>query len=235
MISAVNSIAAVKDLVFDKKAFTMEELYKAIKANWEGYEDMRKLCLEAPKFGNNIDTVDNIAADLYKFWVDSCNSFTTIYGVPPRPTGISITAHAPGGSYTCATPDGRKSGDTLPDGVASPAQGTDKNGPTASLASAMKINQDPFNAMLLNMKIHPSALNTEEDLMKLAALVKTYLTNGGKHIQFNVIDNQTLKKAQEKPEEYRDLIVRVAGYSTYFTLLTTPVQNEIIARTENRL
>jgi len=235
MISVVNSMAAVKDLVFDKKAFTMEELYKAVEANWEGYEDIRKLCQDAPKFGNGMELVDDIAADLYKFWVDSANTFTTIYGVPPRPTGISITAHAPGGSYTCATPDGRKYGDTLPDGVASPAQGTDKNGPTVSLSSAMKINQDPFNAMLLNMKIHPSALNTEDDLMKLAALVKTYLTNGGKHIQFNVVDNQTLKKAQEKPEEYRDLIVRVAGYSTYFTLLTNPVQNEIIARTENRL
>ena len=235
MVCVANSMAAIKDLVFDKKLFTMEELYKAIEANWEGYEHIRKLCLEAPKYGNNIDMVDNILADLYKFWVDSCNSFTSVYGVPPRPTGISITAHAPGGSYTCATPDGRRAGDTLPDGALSPAQGTDKNGPTAMLSSALKVNQDPFNAMLLNMKIHPSALKTDEDLMKLAALVKTYLLNGGKHIQFNVIDNEVLKKAQEKPEEYSDLIVRVAGYSTYFTLLTKPVQDEIIARTAHTL
>jgi pyruvate formate-lyase/glycerol dehydratase family glycyl radical enzyme len=235
MICVVNSMAAIKDLVFDKKLFTMEELYKAIEANWEGYEHIRKLCLEAPKYGNNIDMVDNIAVDLYKFWVDSCNSFTTVYGVPPRPTGISITAHAPGGSYTCATPDGRRAGETLPDGVLSPAQGTDKHGPTAMLSSALKVNQDPFNAMLLNMKIHPSALQTEEDLMKLAALVKTYLLNGGKHIQFNVVDDAVLRKAQEKPDEYRDLIVRVAGYSTYFTLLTKPVQDEIIARTAHTL
>ena len=99
----------------------------------------------------------------------------------------------------------------------------------------MKINQDPFNAMLLNMKMHPSALQTDEDLMKLANLVKTYLLNGGKHIQFNVVDNDTLRKAQEKPEDYRDLVVRVAGYSTYFTILTPAVQNELIARTENKL
>jgi len=235
MVCVANSMAAIKDLVFDKKLFTMEELYKAIEANWEGCEHIRKLCLEAPKYGNNIDMVDNILADLYKFWVDSCNSFTSVYGVPPRPTGISITAHAPGGSYTCATPDGRRAGDTLPDGALSPAQGTDKNGPTAMLSSALKVNQDPFNAMLLNMKIHPSALKTDEDLMKLAALVKTYLLNGGKHIQFNVIDNEVLKKAQEKPEEYSDLIVRVAGYITYFTLLTKPVQDEIIARTAHTL
>ena len=235
IIGAVNSIAAVKKVVFEDKKCTMEELYKAIEANWAGYEDLQKTCVEAPKFGNNDDLVDNIAADLFKFWVDSANSFTTVYGVPPRPTGISITAHAPGGSYTCATPDGRKAGETLPDGVVSPAQGTDTNGPTASLASAMKVDQDAFNAMLLNMKIHPSALKTEDDMMKLAGLTKTYLLNGGKHIQFNVVDNQTLVKAQEKPQDYRDLVVRVAGYSTYFTLLTAPVQNEIIKRTENKL
>lgn len=89
--------------------------------------------------------------------------------------------------------------------------------------------------MLLNMKMHPSALKSEDDLMKLGGLVRTYLTNGGKHIQFNVVDNATLLKAQEKPQEYRDLVVRVAGYSTYFTLLTKAVQDEIIARTENRM
>ena len=235
MISVVNSMAAIREIVFEKKLATMEEMFNAIEADWKGYEDLHKLCQDAPKFGNGIDMVDNIAADLYQFWVDSAKTFTTIYGVPPRPTGISITAHAPGGAYTCATPDGRCCGQTLPDGVVSPAQGTDTNGPTASLASAMKINQDSFNAMLLNMKIHPSALKTDEDLEKLGALIKTYMLNGGKHIQFNVVDNATLKKAQEKPQDYKDLVVRVAGYSTYFTLLTTAVQDEIIARTENRL
>lgn len=235
MISVVNSIAAVKKVVFEDRACTMGELFEALEANWEGHEDLHKLCLDAPKFGNNDDRVDWFAADLYKFWADSCNTFTTVYGEHPRPTGISITAHAPGGSYTCATPDGRYMGETLPDGVASPAQGTDTNGPTASLTSAMKINQNPFNAMLLNMKMHPTALKTDADLEKLGALIKTYLTNGGKHIQFNVVDNATLHKAQENPEDYQDLVVRVAGYSTYFNLLTPAVQNEIIKRTENML
>jgi len=235
MICAVNSLAAVKSVVFEQKACTMETLFNALEANWEGYEDLRKLCQAAPKFGNGIDLVDGIAADLLKFWSDSCKTFTGIYGEPPRPTGISITAHAPGGAYTCATPDGRRSGDTLPDGVVSPAQGTDTHGPTVALSSAMKVDQDPFNAMLLNMKIHPSALQTDEDLMKLAQLVKVYLNNGGKHIQFNVVDNETLRAAQAHPEDYEDLVVRVAGYSTYFNLLTLAVQNEIIARTEHRL
>lgn len=235
MISVANSLAAVKKLVFQDQVCTMEELFQAIEADWEGHEELHKRCVAAPKFGNGDDLVDDIAADLYRFWANSCNTFTTVYGVPPRPTGISITAHAPGGSYTCATPDGRHAGDTLPDGVASPAQGTDRKGPTVSLCSAMKINQDPFNAMLLNMKLHPTALGSEDDIHKLGALIRTYLTNGGKHIQFNVVDNETLHKAQEKPQDYRDLVVRVAGYSTYFTLLTKAVQDEIIARTENRL
>lgn len=235
MICVANSLAAVKSVVFEKKLCTMETLFNAIEANWEGYEELRKQCQDAPKYGNNDAFVDQIAADLYKFWADSTKTFTGIYGEPPRPTGISITAHAPGGGYTCATPDGRKLGDILPDGVASPAQGTDTNGPLASLMSAMQIDQDPFNAMLLNMKMHPSAMKSEADRMKLASMVKTYLTNGGKHIQFNVVDNETLKAAQEEPEKYRDLVVRVAGYSTYFTLLTKPVQNEIIDRTVNYL
>ena len=235
IIGAVNSLAAVKYVVFEKKYCTMEELHNALEANWVGYEELQKLCKEAPKYGNNIDFVDNIATDLFDFWSDSTKTFTGIYGEPPRATGVSITAYAPGGAYTGATPDGRKFGETLPDGTASPAQGTDTHGPTASLASAMKIHQDPFNAMLLNMKIHPSALKTDEDLRKLGALIKTYLLNGGKHIQFNVVDNETLHKAQEKPEDYRDLVVRVAGYSAYFTLLTPAVQQDVISRTENML
>jgi len=117
----------------------------------------------------------------------------------------------------------------------SPAQGTDHSGPLASLSSAMRIDQTPFNAALLNMKIHPSALHSDADLEKLTAMIKTYLFNGGKHIQFNVVDNKVLEKAQADPKNYQDLIVRVAGYSTYFTLLTTAVQNEIIKRTENMI
>ena len=235
MINVANSLMAIKKVIFEDKAYTMEDMYNAIEANWEGYEDLRERCLAAPKFGNDIDEVDQIAVQLYKFWADSAKTFKTLYNEAPKVTGISITAHAPGGSYTCATPDGRFYGETLCDGVASPAQGTDKNGPTASLASAMKIDQDAYNAMLLNMKIHPSALKSDDDLRKLGLLVKTYLTNGGKHIQFNVVDNKTLIAAQEKPSEYKELIVRVAGYSTYFTLLTKPVQNELIKRTENIL
>ena len=117
----------------------------------------------------------------------------------------------------------------------SPSQGTDHEGPLQSLSSAMRINQTPFNAALLNMKISPTAMKSEQDLEKFVALVKTYMFHGGKHIQFNVVSNDTLRAAQAEPQKHSDLIVRVAGYSTYFTLLTPAVQNEIIKRTENQL
>ena len=235
MINAVNSLAAVKQVIFDRHEADMETLYKAIEADWAGYEWLREKCAAAPKFGNNDPLADELAAELYGFWAANTGRFRTIYGEPPRPTGVSITAHAPGGAYTCATPDGRHAGETLCDGVMSPAQGTDTHGPLASLASAMKVDQTPFNAALLNMKIHPSAMKSDADLEKFVAMVRTYLMNGGKHIQFNVVDNKVLKQAQEKPRDYPELIVRVAGYSTYFTLLTPAVQNEIIKRTENQL
>lgn len=126
-------------------------------------------------------------------------------------------------------------GDFLADGTMSPMQGMDTNGPTAALRSAMKIDQTPFMATLLNMKFHPTALASKDDLIKLSALVKTYFDLGGKHLQFNVIDKDTLIEAQQYPEKHRDLIVRVAGYSTYFVHLNKGVQDEIIARTEHEL
>ena len=113
--------------------------------------------------------------------------------------------------------------------------GMDKNGPTALLNSAMKIDQDPFQATLLNMRFAPASLKTDEDLEKLGGMIYAYLNNGGKHIQFNVVDNETLKAAQEDPKKYRDLVVRVAGYSCYFVQLTRAMQDEVIERTQQQL
>jgi len=160
-------------------------------------------------------------------------TFPTAWGGMVKPTAISITAHAPGGALTSATPDGRFAGETLADGTMSPEQGKDTHGPTAVLRSAMAINQIPYQATLLNMKFHPSALKSTEDLSKLSSLIKTYFSAGGKHIQFNVVDRKMLQDAQEHPEKYRDLIIRVAGYSAYFVQLTKPVQDEIMMRTEH--
>ena len=176
--------------------------------------------------------VDNIAGELFEFWADTAYTFKTVWGGTVKPTGISITAHAPGGAMTCATPDGRCAGQTLADGTLSPAQGMDVNGPTAVLRSAMTIDQTPYQATLLNMKFDPSALKTEADLRKLSILVRTYFKKGGKHVQFNVVNREMLLEGQREPEKHRDLIVRVAGYSAYFVNLVKPVQDEIICRTE---
>jgi len=235
MVNVGDSLAAIKKLVFDEKKYTLKQLNDALEANWEGYEEMRKDFLEAPKYGNNDDYVDEITARCYKSFCDIVGSIPTILGGVHIPTGISITSHQPGGALTEATPDGRKAGEILADGTMSPMHGCDVNGPVAVLQSAMKIDQDPFQATLLNMKFHPTSLRTEEDLRKLSSLIRTYLTNGGKHVQFNVVDKETLLKAQERPKEYRDLVVRVAGYSCYFVQLNKAMQDEVIARVEHRL
>jgi pyruvate-formate lyase len=235
MINVADSLAAIKKLVFDENKFTMRELKAALDANWQGngYGEMRKRCLAAPKYGNGNPYVDSIARELYQFWADTAVTFPTAWGGTTKPTGISITAHAPGGALTGATPDGRYAGETLADGTMSAAQGRDTHGPTALIRSAMTINQAPFQATLLNMKFHSSALRSEEDIRKLSLLIRTYFSQGGKHVQFNVVDREILADAQEHPEIHRDLIVRVAGYSAYFITLGKPVQDEIIKRTEH--
>ena len=235
LINVADSMAAVKKLVFDEKKVTKKELKAALAANWQGngYGEIRKMCLAAPKYGNGDPYVDSIAAELYQFWADTAVTFPSAWGGTTKPTGISITAHAPGGALTGATPDGRRAGETLADGTMSPAQGKDTQGPTAVIRSALAINQVPFQATLLNMKFHPSALKTTEDMRKLSMLMRTYFSLGGKHIQFNVVNREMLLEGQKHPEKHRDLIVRVAGYSAYFVQLTRPVQDEIMTRTEH--
>lgn len=235
MVNVGDSLAAIKKLVFDDKKYTLKELYDALEADWNGYEEMQKDFLNAPKFGNNIGYVDSIVSDCYQTFCDIASEIPTILGGVHIPTGISITSHQPGGGLTGATPDGRKSGEILADGTMSPMHGMDTNGPTCVLNSAMKVNQDPFQATLLNMKFHPTALKTKEDLKKLAAMIRTYLTHGGKHIQFNVVDRQTLLDAKANPSKYRDLVVRIAGYSAYFVQLNPQMQDEVIARVEHTL
>ena len=235
MVNVGDSLAAIKKLVFDEKKYSLAELSSALDKDWEGCEEMRRDFLAAPKFGNDEDYVDELVARCYQSFCDICSEIPTILGGVHIPTGISITSHQPGGQLTGATPDGRKAGEILADGTMSPMHGMDKKGPTAVLRSAMKVNQDPFQATLLNMKFSPSSLKSEEDLVKLGAMIRTYLTNGGKHIQFNVVDNATLRRAQDDPKAYRDLVVRVAGYSCYFVQLTKAMQDEVIERTQHIL
>jgi formate C-acetyltransferase len=234
MVNIADSMAAIKKLVFEEKKVTMKELRAALAANWQGngYADMRKMFLVAPKYGNGDYYVDSIARELYQFWADTLQSIPTYVGGRFKPTGISITAHGPGGAITGATPDGRYAGEALADGTHSAVRGRDVNGPLALLKSAMTTDQVPYQSALLNMKFHPSALKTTEDLKKLSNMIRTYFSFGGKHIQFNVVSKETLLDAQKRPENYRDLIVRVAGFSTYFVRLTKTIQDDIICRTE---
>jgi len=232
MINVVDSLAVIKKLVFEEKKITMAQLKEALRANWEGYDELRRLCLAAPKYGNDYDYVDSIATDLYGFYAETVPMTRTIYGEKFIPVAISITSQWAGGTITGATPDGRYAGEVLADGGVSPMRGRDISGPTAIIKSASKIDQVRFQSVLMNMKFHPSALGDTEDLNKLATLIKTYFSLGGKHVQFNVVGREILLKAQKQPENYRDLVVRVAGFSAYFVQLSKQVQDEIIARTE---
>lgn len=230
-INAADGLAAIKKLIFDEKKYTMQQLITALDANWQGYEEMRKEFKAAPKWGNNDDYVDSIVSDLYDKFSACCLSYDQAYGGKVLPVGISISAHQPCGMMTPATPEGRFAGEIMADGSISPEQGCDTCGPLAVFQSGMKVNQTQFNATLLNQKFHPSALRTPEDVDKLAGAIKVYMTHGGKHVQFNVASRETLIEAKKTPEKYKELLVRVAGYSAYFTTLSPMMQDEVIDRT----
>lgn len=233
MVNVADALAAVRRVVFDEGRLTMAELKAALDADWKGHEAARELLAAAPKYGNGDPSVDALAAELYRFWCDTIERQPSAFGGVMRSSGISITSYGPGGALTGATPDGRRAGENLADGTMSPAQGRDTNGPTAIIRSALAIDQSRFQSTLFNVKFHPSSLRGPADLRKLGQLIRTYFEHGGKQIQFNVIDRETLREAQRHPELHRDLIVRVAGYSAYFVQLTPRVQDDIIRRMEH--
>ena len=234
-VNTGDALSAVKELVYDKKKYTMARLLDALDADWEGFEEMRQDFIRAPKYGNDLDGPDTMVAQVYRLFAESCAENPTAYGGHVTPNAISISAHQPGGAVTGATPDGRRGGDILADASLSPDRGRDKNGPTAVFRSAMKVDQDPYQGTLMNMKLHPAMLRSEEDLSKLGSMIKTYLTHGGKHIQFNVVDRAEMEDAKLRPEQHSDLVVRVAGYSAYFIRLPESIQNEVMDRTEQQL
>jgi len=234
-VNVGDSLSAIRDLVFEQKKYTMAQLLSALDADWTGYDAMREDFRRSPKYGNNLPGPDTMVAWVYRLFAEGCRDNATAYGGHVTPNAISISAHQPGGAVTGATPDGRKRGEILADASLSPGHGRDIRGPIAVFQSAMKVDQDPYQGTLMNMKIHPTALKTDADLLKLGSMVKTYLTHGGKHIQFNVVDRAVLEDAKVHPENHSDLIVRVAGYSAYFTRLPESIQNEIINRSEQEL
>lgn len=234
-VNTGNALYAIKKLIFDEEKYTMEQLMTALDADWAGYEEMEQDFKDQPKYGNNIQEVDEMVASVYDFHAKTCLSFPCAYGGTLHPNAISISAHQPGGAITGATADGRKGGEILADASLSPDHGQDKRGPLAVFQSAMRVNQDEYQGTLMNMKFHPSAMKTEEDLMKLAEVTKIYLTHGGKHVQYNVVNRAEMEDAKIHPEDHPELIVRVAGYSAYFTRLPESIQNEVIERTGHDL
>ncbi|MFP4482448.1 MAG: glycyl radical protein [Thermovirgaceae bacterium] len=230
----VNSLAAVKHLVFESGKLTMAELLKAIENDFEGYEEIYKLCKDAPKFGNDIEDVDGIASEIFTYIADEIEKYRSKFG-KMTPGILPVSGNTPFGLEVGALPSGRKAWLPLTDGV-SPQGGTDVQGPSGVLKSIASIPHGRFvQGTLLNMKVEPEMLGSEKGRQNLMALLKSMCSLGVYHVQFNVIDQKTLREAQRKPEEYKDLLVRVAGYTAYFVELGKDVQNEIIGRTTQEI
>jgi pyruvate formate-lyase/glycerol dehydratase family glycyl radical enzyme len=230
-----DSLAAIKKLVYDEEKISLEELVSALRSDFAGYERLRQMLLNRPpKWGNGDDYVDTLAHDVVEMFCDELEKHRNAEGTLYAANMIPTTTHIWFGSLTGATPDGRLAEAPLSEGI-SPVQGMDRNGPTSVVRSMARLDHARCCGTLLNMKFHPSALSGEEGLRKFAHLIRTYFKLGGHHMQFNVVSAETLRAAQEHPEEYRDLVVRVAGYSDYFVRLSRDLQDEIISRTEQGL
>ena len=232
MGSMTDSLSAIKFHIFDRKHFSMKYLLEAMRDNFDGYDEILDLILNhTPRYGNDDDYADAILKQIFETYFKAIDGRPNTKGGHYRVNLLPTTVHVYFGSVVGATPDGRKAGFPLSEGI-SPVQGMDVKGPTAVIKSAAKIDHLRTGGTLLNQKFTPQVFDTEEGFDKVAKLIRTYFRMDGHHIQFNVVTAETLRKAQKHPEQYRDLIVRVAGYSDYFVDLTPELQEEIIRRTE---
>jgi trans-4-hydroxy-L-proline dehydratase len=230
--TCTDSLAAIKYHVFDHHAIKMPDLLQALRDDFQGHDALRlRLWNKTPKYGNDNDYADEILRSVFAAFYDEINGRPNTKGGFYRVNYLSTTCHVYFGSVTGATPDGRRAWESHSDGI-SPAQGADRLGPTAVLQSAAKIDHARTGGTLLNQKFTPAVVEGQQGIDHLAHLVRSYFKLGGHHIQFNVVNGATLREAQKHPEQHRDLIVRVAGYSDYFCDLTKALQDEIIARTE---
>ena len=228
-----DSLSAIKHHVFEWKNITMDRLLDVLRHNFQGAEEIRHILLEeTPRYGNDDDRADDIMRKVFLAFFNEVDGRPNTKGGHHRINMLPTTCHVYFGSVTGATPDGRYAWQPLSEGI-SPVQGMDRRGPTAALKSAGKMDHVLTGGTLLNMKFTPSLLEGEEGITNLAHLVRAYFKLGGHHIQFNVVSAETLRDAKRHPDRYRDLIVRVAGYSDYFCDLPGALQDEIIARTEH--
>lgn len=223
----------LKKHVFEDHRYTMDEVLAAVSANWEGEEKMRQYIRNhTPFFGNDDEYADKIALRVYDDLVDAIEGRPNTRGGKTHLNMLSTTCHNYFGSVCGASVNGRFAHFAISDGT-SPAHGSDTHGPTAVIKSLGKLDQTKSGGTLLNVRFTPALFHRDEDIKKCGNLVRTYFKHGGHHIQFNIVDTETLHDAQQNPDNYKDLLVRVAGYSDYFNDMTEQLQNEIIARTEN--
>jgi len=231
--SLTDSLSAIRELVYDEGRLSLPELVAKLDGNFERDEPLRQRLLhKTRKYGNDDDYPDRIMREVFDAFFEAVDGKPNTKGGVYRIEMLPTTCHVYFGAVTGATPDGRRSGAPLSEGI-SPVQGADRNGPTAVIRSAGKMDQIRSGGTLLNMKFSPTLLSGEGGLDGLAGLVRSYFRMDGHHVQFNVVDARTLRAAQKSPSEHRDLIVRVAGYSDYFCDLSAELQEEIIGRTEH--
>ncbi len=254
-VTCINSLAALKKLVYDDKKYSLDELMDGILNNFgfktaheigsfsladqekrddasDKYEKMHFDCLNTPKYGNDDKYVDNILLDWENWFCPHCETVESLYGEPMYSCQISVSTHGAMGSASLASADGRLQGTTFADASLSAYPGTDKSGPFALMNSAAIWDHSMSQNSQLNIKIHPSAINGKEGGKKLIDMVRAYMRKGGFHVQFNIVDSKVLKDAQDNPQNYRDLMVRVAGFTQYWVEIGKQVQDELIARTE---
>ena len=233
LATVTDSLSTIKKHVFEENTFSMDRLLNAVAKNFEGEEFMRQTILnKTPFFGNDDDYADSIALKIYEDLLEAIDGKPNIKGESFHLNMLSTTCHIYFGKVLGATPNGRLAYKSISDGT-SPSHGCDIKGPSAVIRSLTKLDHTRSGGTLLNQRFLPSLLKREEDIKKLGQLIRSYFSLGGHHIQFNIVDTATLKAAQKTPQEYKDLLVRMAGYSDYFNDMNEDLQQEVIDRTEN--
>ncbi len=230
-----DSLIAIKHAVFEDKICTMDELLAALKADFEGYEELRKKLMDYPKYGNDLEEPDELMAHIWSWTRDEALSYRDELGRKPRLFRQGAAWAQWVAAETGALPNGKKKGEPLADGSLSPVRGCDKNGPTAVMNSSAKCDMMGMESSLMNMKFSAGVLGSNEGKQKFAALLSTFFAKGGSQLQLNILNRKTLLDAKAHPENYQDLVVRVAGYSAYWIELTPEVRDEIITRTEHAM
>ncbi len=232
IVDTADSLIAIKKLVYEEKQLTMDELLQTLDSNFNGRrgEEIRQMCLAAPKFGNDIEEADLMVRDVGIFSGSVIMSYVNPFGVPCKISREGLSWHFFGGLGVGALANGRKSREPLNDGSISPMRGMDKLGPTGVMRSVLKAGFKESYASCLNQKFSRTVMQSPESREKLADLTETFFKNGGQHIQYNLVDTDELLDAKAHPEKHRDLVVRVGGFSAYFVMLSPEIQDDIIYR-----